>query len=105
MNERNDIIGRKNIPKNKLLLNESFTYFLDNSIISNKNPDNKIITHFIWKKIHEIKKIFKKSINSNLLNLLKARKDTDRAKINTENKKNIKLDSVIFSLEYLTLYF
>jgi len=105
VNERNNIIGRKNIPKNKLLLNESFMYFFDNSILSNKNPNDKTIIHFIWKKIDETKKIFKKSMDSNLLNLLKAKKDTDKAKTNTENKKNIKLDNVIFSLEYLRLYF
>ena len=44
-------------------------------------------------------------MNSNLLNLLNDKKDTDKAKINTENKKNIKLDNVILSLEYLRLYF
>ena len=44
-------------------------------------------------------------MNSNLLNLLNDKKDTDKAKIKTENKKNIKLDNVIFSLEYLRLYF
>ena len=48
VNERNNIIGRKNIPKNKLLLNESFMYFFDNSILSNKNQSDKTIIHFIW---------------------------------------------------------
>ena len=44
-------------------------------------------------------------MNSNLLNLSKDKNEIDKAKINTENKKNIKLENVIFSLEYLRLYF
>ena len=30
-------------------------YFFDNSILSNKNPNDKTIIHFTWKKIHEVK--------------------------------------------------
>ena len=50
-------------------------------------------------------KIFKKLINSNMSNLLNDKNDTDKAKINIENKKSIKFDNEMFSLENLRLYF
>ena len=38
-------------------------------------------------------------------NLLNDKNDTDKAKINIENKKSIKFDNEMFSLENLRLYF
>tara|TARA_B100000900_G_C20238182_1_gene576725 strand:- start:146 stop:289 length:144 start_codon:yes stop_codon:yes gene_type:complete len=45
VNEIIIIRGKKDIPKNKILLNESLMYFFDNSTNSNKNPNDKITIH------------------------------------------------------------